>query len=96
MPMATELRQSTPAVRRARRVAAGWPIVGLLAAFVALPLPLAWAAADSDFARRANEIEAYLPGHPNRALADVATTISQPRIRLALPGAMRTLERSSA
>jgi diguanylate cyclase (GGDEF)-like protein len=75
MPTASELRQSTPAARPARRVAAGWPIIGLLAAFVALPLPPARAAADSDFTRRANEIEAYLPGHPKRALADIAALL---------------------
>jgi diguanylate cyclase (GGDEF)-like protein len=78
MPMASELRQSMPATRRARRVAAGWPVVGLLAAFVALPLPEASAAGDSDFARRASEIEAYLPGHPKRALGEIATLL--PRV----------------
>jgi diguanylate cyclase (GGDEF)-like protein len=77
MPTASELRQSTPAARRARRVAACWPLVGLLAAFIALPLgpAPAWAAADTDFARRASEIEADLPGHPRRALADIAALL---------------------
>ena len=75
MPTATELRQSTPAARRARRAAMAWPVVGLLAAFLLLPLPRAHAASDSEFAKRASEIEAYVPGHPKRALADIAALL---------------------
>ncbi len=78
MPMASELRHSKPAVsawRALRRLGAAWPIVGLWIALVTLPLPAAVAAAETESTRRANEIEAYLPGHPKRALAEIATLL---------------------
>src|SRR5262245_50401068 len=81
MPRVTEMRQSRPIVRAWRTVRRGppaWPIIGLWIALVALPMPSALAAADSDFARRASEIEANLPGHPKRALADIAALL--PRV----------------
>ena len=81
MPMSSELRHSRPAVsawRAVHRLLAAWPIVGLWIAVGALPVPTALAAADTESARRANEIEAYLPGHPKRALAEIATLL--PRV----------------
>jgi len=80
MPMASELRHSKPAVsawRALRRFAAAWRIVALWIAIVALPVPTA-IAAETESARRANDIEAYLPGHPKRAMAEIATLL--PRV----------------
>jgi hypothetical protein len=47
-------------------------------------VPTALLAAETESTRRTNEIEGYLPGHPKRALAEIArsspapTTIRRP------------------
>ncbi len=75
---ATVLRQSGPAARSAGRTCrCVWRVgFGVLAtALLALPLPAKPAGGDSEPARRANEIEAYLPGHPRRALAEIVALL---------------------
>jgi len=79
---ATELRQPPPAMRTligagaARRAwarrGAGAVLAVLSLAFAPLALP---ATGESETARRAGEIEAYLPGHPKRALAEISALL---------------------
>jgi len=77
---ACDLRQAAPSLSasafRYRRWLAGALFLG--AVLAASPTPIARAADDSEAARRAIEIEAYLPGYPKRALAEIATLLSRP------------------
>jgi hypothetical protein len=88
MPRASQLRQPAPTVSgrgRARRVCCAIDAAALLAL---IPLP-GRAAPDGESARRALEIEAYLPGHPKRALAEIAELL--PRAD-AMPAERRRLQ----
>jgi diguanylate cyclase (GGDEF)-like protein len=78
MLLATELRQLWPAPRTRRharaRATAG---VAFALAILALVSPAAIAAIEIEVGRRAMEIEAYLPGHPKRALAEIPALLVQ-------------------
>jgi hypothetical protein len=76
MHPASALRQPAPRVSAAATSAhRHWLAAAMLAVVLALPPPAARAAQESEAARRATEIEAYLPGHPKRALAEIATLL---------------------
>ncbi len=71
----TDLRQPSPTARPAGRTCARISCAVLAVALLALSTPTLSAGGDSESARRANEIEAYLLGHPKRALAEIAALL---------------------